>query len=152
MTCLTFLILEGFAWLLALSHKLSDFYACLQLFNNSYCRAATNPPTFTAPSGSLDLASEERSPFVVKNGQYSQLNSHHSKQDGLGSLFELSAHAHQKFGKTNALHFHLLGQHPINDVDRDLFNGDREAYWKGRAQSEVKSKNSNGSRGTAKCG
>lgn len=78
MSCLTLLILEGFAWLPALSHKLSDFYAYFQLFNNSYCRAATNPPTFTAPSGSLDLATEERSPFVVKNGQYSQLNSHHS--------------------------------------------------------------------------
>lgn len=100
----------------------------------------------------LDLASEGRSPFVVKNGSYSQLNLHHSKQDGLGSLFELSADTHQKFGKSNALHPHLPGQHPINPVDRDLFNGDREAYWKGRAQSEVKNRNSGSSKGSMNCG
>ena len=64
----------------------------------------------------------------------------------------MSADTHQKFGKINALHFQLTGQHPINAVDRDLFNWDREAYWKGRAQPEVKSKNANDSRGTAKCG
>ncbi len=119
------------------------------------------PSSFTAPSGSthtvyqqvidwdlpvntregvktnLDLASEGRSPFVVKNGSYSQLNLHHSKQDGLGSLFELSADTHKKFGNTNALHPHLPAQHPINPVNRDLFNGDRGAYWEGRAQTEI---------------
>jgi RHS repeat-associated protein len=135
-----------------------------------------SPSIFTAPSGSvhtvyqqvidwdlpvntrsgirtnLDLASEGKSPFVVKNGSYSQLNLHHSKQDGLGSLFELSADTHQKFGKTNAPHPHLPGQHPLNPVDRDLFNGDREAYWKGRAQSEINNRNSSRSRGSVSCG
>jgi uncharacterized protein RhaS with RHS repeats len=134
-----------------------------------------SPSAFTAPSGSvhtvyqqaidwdlpvntrngvrtnLELASEGRSPFVV-NGSYSQLNFHHSKQDGLGSLFELSADTHQNFGKTNALHPHLPSQHPINPVDRDLFNGDRDAYWKGRAQPEINRRNSGGSRVSANCG
>ena len=90
----------------------------------------------------LDLASEGRSPFVIKNGSYSQLNLHHSKQDGLGALFELSADTHQKFGSTNALHPHLPGKHPINPVNRELFDGDRGAYWKERAQSEISNRKS----------
>lgn len=35
---------------------------------------------------------------------------------------------------------------------RDMFNGDREAYWKGRAQSEINSRNSGRSRGSVSCG
>ncbi|MEE4576211.1 HNH/ENDO VII family nuclease [Pseudomonas alliivorans] len=100
----------------------------------------------------LELASEGKSPFVVKNGSYSQLNLHHSKQDALGSLFELSADTHQRFGKTNALHPHLPSQHPFNPVDRDLFNGDRDAYWKGLAQSEINKRTSGGTRVSANCG
>ncbi|SMC29054.1 RHS repeat-associated core domain-containing protein [Andreprevotia lacus DSM 23236] len=84
----------------------------------------------------LELASEGKSPFVVKNGKYSQLNLHHSKQDANGSLFELSADTHQKFYGTNALHPHLPNAHPNNPVNRDEFNGDREAYWKERASAQ----------------
>ena len=71
------------------------------------------PSTFTAPSGSthtvyqqaigcnppvnkrsgtvtnLGLAASGKGPFVVKDRVYSQLNLHHSNQDGLGSLYEL---------------------------------------------------------------
>ena len=86
----------------------------------------------------LDLASEGKSPFVVKNGSYSQLNLHHSKQDGLGSLFELSADTHQAYGRTNALHPHLPEQHPHNPVNREAFKVDRENYWMSRAQAEKK--------------
>ncbi|WP_197044123.1 RHS repeat-associated core domain-containing protein, partial [Pseudomonas viridiflava] len=100
----------------------------------------------------LELATEGRTPFVVKNGSYSQLNLYHSKQDRLGALFELSADTHQKFGSSNALHPHLPNQHSINPVDRDLFNGGRDAYWKGRAQSEIKSRNSGGTKISGGCG
>lgn len=70
----------------------------------------------------LDLALEGKSPFVVKNGKYSQINLHHSKQNGLGSLFELSADTHRKYYGTKALHPHLPNAHPINPVNRDQFN------------------------------
>jgi len=120
-----------------------------------------NSSTFSAPSGSthivyqqnidwnlpintrsgnltnLDIASQGGSPFVVKNGKYSQLNLHHSKQDGLGSLFELSSDTHVKYRNSNALHPHLPNAHPTNPVNRDTFNLDRAAYWKARAQQEL---------------
>lgn len=63
----------------------------------------------------LELASEDGSPFVTKNGSYSQLNSHDSKQNALGSLFEVPADTHLR--QTNSLHPHLPGQHPIHPVD-----------------------------------
>jgi len=89
----------------------------------------------------LDLASQGRSPFVVKDGVYSQINLHHSKQNGLGSLFELSSDTHKKYYGTNALHPHLPMQHPINPVNRDSFNIDRGSYWQQRAKSELRKRN-----------
>ncbi len=89
----------------------------------------------------LDLALDGKSPFVVKNGKYSQINLHHSKQNGLGSLFELSADTHQKYYGTNALHPHLPNQHPINPVNRDAFNGDRDSYWRQRGENELRKRN-----------
>ncbi|MGV8002486.1 HNH/ENDO VII family nuclease, partial [Photorhabdus temperata subsp. temperata] len=86
----------------------------------------------------LDLALDGKSPFVVKNGKYSQINLHHSKQNGLGSLFELSADTHRKYYGTKALHPHLPNAHPINPVNRDQFNIDRDAYWRNRAEAELK--------------
>ncbi|MEF1257197.1 RHS repeat-associated core domain-containing protein, partial [Vibrio sp. M260112] len=85
----------------------------------------------------LELAMDGRSPFVVKNGKYSQINLHHSKQNARGSLFELSADTHQSYYGTNALHPYLPNAHPINPVDRDSFNIDRETYWQERAQNEL---------------
>ena len=84
----------------------------------------------------LEIASEGGSPFVVKNGKYSQLNLHHSKQNANGSLFELSADTHQAYYGSNALHPHLPNAHPINPVDRDSFNVDRGEYWRQRAAQE----------------
>ncbi|EOG5604888.1 RHS repeat-associated core domain-containing protein, partial [Providencia stuartii] len=78
-----------------------------------------------------------RSPMVVKDGKYSVVSLHHSKQNGLGPLFELSTETHVKYRYTNALHPHLPGSHPFNPVDRDLFDADRKAYWKQRAEEEV---------------
>ncbi|MDM3636252.1 RHS repeat-associated core domain-containing protein, partial [Proteus mirabilis] len=78
-----------------------------------------------------------RSPMVVKDGKYSVVSLHHSKQNGLGPLFELSTETHVKYRYTNALHPYLPGSHLSNPVDRDLFEADRKAYWKQRAEEEV---------------
>ncbi|AZQ11502.1 RHS repeat-associated core domain-containing protein [Shewanella khirikhana] len=85
----------------------------------------------------LDIAMEGGSPFVVKNGKYSQLNLHHSKQNGLGSMFELSADTHQRYHGSNALHPYLPDAHPFNPVDRTSFSDDRQAYWRERANIEL---------------
>ncbi|WP_230945739.1 HNH/ENDO VII family nuclease [Burkholderia cepacia] len=126
------------------------------------------PSVFTAPSGSthtayqqaidwnlpvntrngtvpnLDLVASGKSPFVVKDWVYSQLNLHHSNQDGLGSLFKLSADTHQRYYGTNALHPYLPNAHPVNPVNRDAFTLDREAYWQQRAAAEVEQRKSVG--------
>ena len=92
----------------------------------------------------LELAQMGRSPFVVKNGEYSQIQLHHSKQNAKGSLFELSTATHQKYKGSNALHPYLPNKHPINAVDHgDLWKADREAYWMQRAE-EAKAKMSCG--------
>ncbi|WP_081986595.1 HNH/ENDO VII family nuclease [Chitinibacter sp. ZOR0017] len=71
---------------------------------------------------------------------------HHSKQDADGALFELSADTHQKYYSSNALHPHLPNAHPDRPVNRDSFNGDREAYWQERAKAEVARRNGKGCR------
>uniref|UniRef100_UPI003C7E9E64 HNH/ENDO VII family nuclease n=1 Tax=Burkholderia anthina TaxID=179879 RepID=UPI003C7E9E64 len=88
----------------------------------------------------LDLAASGENPFVVKSGAYSQLNLHHSNQDGLGSLFELSAETHQRYYGSNALHPYLPNLHPMNPVNRDTFNADREKYWRQRVAAETERK------------
>ena len=75
---------------------------------------------------------------MVKDGKYSQINLHHSKQNAKGSLFELSAKTHQKYYGTNSLHPYLPKKHPTNPVDRSSFDLDREAYWMERAENEKK--------------
>ena len=90
----------------------------------------------------LEIALDGGSPFVIKNGKYSQINLHHSKQDANGSLFELSADTHQNYYGTKALHPHLPNAHPSNPVDRDSFKIDREEYWINRAKKEVHKRNS----------
>jgi RHS repeat-associated protein len=92
----------------------------------------------------LQLASEGKAPFLRKDGSYSQINLHHSKQNGLGSLFELSSATHQRFYGSNALHPHLPNAHPFNPVDREQFNIDRDAYWKQRADAERSRRRSGG--------
>jgi hypothetical protein len=120
------------------------------------------PTTFNAPSGNthtvyqqnidwdlrsngkggitetnLDRALRGDAPFVVKDGKYNLVNLHHSKQNAKGSLFELSATTHQKYYGSKALHPHLPNAHPDNPVDRASFKGDKETYWKQRADAEV---------------
>ena len=85
----------------------------------------------------LELAQQGKTPFVVKDGVYCQINLHHSKQNAKDSLFELSAVTHQRYYGSNALHPHLPNAHPDNPVNRDLFNLDREEYWRQRAATEI---------------
>ncbi len=33
-------------------------------------------------------------PYVLKNGKYEQIQFHHSRQDGYGSLFEMTKQTH----------------------------------------------------------
>ena len=87
----------------------------------------------------LELAEMGRTPFVVKDGKYSQINLHHSKQNAQGPLFEISRKTHEKFGYSNALHpYKKAGNkpHPHFPVDRDAFDIDRDQYWKDRAAAE----------------
>ncbi len=88
----------------------------------------------------LELVQDGRSPFVIKDGKYSQINLHHSKQNSKGSLFELSAKTHQKYYGSNSLHPYLPKKHPINPVDRESFNADRDAYWIERGINEIKNR------------
>lgn len=92
----------------------------------------------------LDRALRGDAPFVVKNGKYSQINLHHSKQNAKGSLFELSYATHQKYYGSNALHPYLPNAHPDNPVNRDLFKINREAYWKQRAEVEINARKKKG--------
>lgn len=92
----------------------------------------------------LDRALRGDAPFVVKNGKYSQINPHHSKQNAKGSLFELSSATYQKYYGSNALHPYLPNAHPDNPVNRDLFKIDREAYWKQRAEVEINARKKKG--------
>ena len=94
----------------------------------------------------LELAEMGRTPFVVKDGKYSQINLHHSKQNGKGPLFELSAKTHNTFGYTNALHPYKVAsnsKHPYNPVDRSIFDIDRDQYWKDRAATERQRRTNN---------
>jgi filamentous hemagglutinin len=92
----------------------------------------------------LEVALGGDTPFVVKDGKYNQINLHHSNQNGLGPLFELSRSTHKEYHYSNALHPHLPKAHPDYPVDRELFSTDRAAYWVNRAQTELKSRlNSN---------
>ena len=85
----------------------------------------------------LQLAENGRSPFVVKDGKYTQINLHHSNQNAKGPLFEITANTHNRNYSSNALHPHLPNAHPINPVgDRTNFNTDRDSYWKNRASIE----------------
>jgi len=91
----------------------------------------------------LEIAKMGRSPFVVKNGKYRQINLHHSKQNAKGSLFELSSATHHKYKGFNALHPFGNNKHPINPVfHNESWDTDRKAYWRQRAEAEIKARRS----------
>ncbi|WP_201546798.1 HNH/ENDO VII family nuclease [Psychrobacter lutiphocae] len=72
---------------------------------------------------------------VLNNGQYEQVQLHHSRQDGRGSLYEVSEPVHIRLTNTNgnlALHPYGSSQHPKYPVERTIFVTDRVQYWKDR--------------------
>ncbi|EWH11437.1 Rhs family protein [Cellulophaga geojensis KL-A] len=89
----------------------------------------------------LDKALRGDAPLVNKNGNWEVINLHHSRQQGKGPLFELSQSTHLYSNNSNgrkALHPFSPNKNPLDPVgDRNIFDVDREAYWKERA-SKVK--------------
>lgn len=103
--------------------------------------------TVTTTNGELMRAGN--APYVMKNGSFSRVELHHSRQNAQGPLFEISDITHRtKTGQGGeALHPYktirgrslngngsgpTLGQHPFNPVDRPAFNIDRNSYWQWR--------------------
>jgi hypothetical protein len=82
-----------------------------------------------------DRMKQGRLPYVLKNGQYEQIQFHHSRQDGRGALFETSKSTHLERNDQNgrqAVHPYSPQQHPYYPVDRPSFKTDKETYWKDR--------------------
>ena len=82
-----------------------------------------------------DRMKQGGSPYVLKNGQYEQVQLHHSRQDGRGALFETSKSTHLERNDQNgrqAVHPYSPQQHPDYPVDRPSFKTDKETYWKDR--------------------
>ncbi|SUD90603.1 HNH/ENDO VII family nuclease [Psychrobacter phenylpyruvicus] len=82
-----------------------------------------------------ELMQSGRAPYALKDGQYEQIQLHHSRQDGRGALYELSEPVHIRSTNTNgnlALHPYGSSQHPDYPVERDIFGKDRNQYWKDR--------------------
>ena len=72
----------------------------------------------------LDLAREGKVLFIIKDGKYQQIQLHHSRQNAIGSLFELSASTHQKYYASKAIHPYLPNSHLDNPINRSSFNVD----------------------------
>ncbi|SUD90598.1 HNH/ENDO VII family nuclease [Psychrobacter phenylpyruvicus] len=80
------------------------------------------------------LMAKGDAPYILKNGQYEQVQLHHSHQDGRGSLFEVSKSTHLNHTNQDgrlALHPYK-GKHPDYPVERNLFKKDKETYWQDR--------------------
>ena len=82
-----------------------------------------------------DRMKQGGSPYVLKNGQYEQVQLHHSRQDERCALFETSESTHLNLTNQNgrqAVHSYSPQQHPDYPVDRPSFKTDKETYWKDR--------------------
>nr|WP_284676673.1 RHS repeat-associated core domain-containing protein [Vibrio sinus] len=96
-----------------------------------------------------EIMTSNGAPYVYKNGKFSQLHLHHSRQNARGPLFELSDKAHRartsrggealhpyKTKRGRALNGPGFGpkksQHPNYPVDRKPFDIDRKNYWSDR--------------------
>ena len=82
-----------------------------------------------------DRMKQGGSPYVLKNGQYEQIQLHHSRQDGRGALFETSKSTHVGRNNQNgrqAVHPYGNDSHPDYPVSREVFDKDKGQYWKDR--------------------
>ena len=117
-------------------------YDAPMAFQIHFCLTITQK-TSESIKTNLEITKMGRSPFVVKNGKYRQINLHHSKQNAKGPLFELSSATHQKYKGSNALHPFGNNKHPINPVfHNESWDTDRKAYWRQRAEAEIKARRS----------
>ena len=86
----------------------------------------------------LQRASQGGAPYIMKDGRAQPLELHHSRQNALGPIFELTRPTH-RLGKNRgrqALHPYGNEKHPDFPVDRDNFDVDRDQYWRDRAKAE----------------
>ncbi|MBP4047414.1 RHS repeat-associated core domain-containing protein, partial [Chromobacterium violaceum] len=85
----------------------------------------------------LDRASDGGAPYIMKDGKLQQLQLHHSRQQSIGPLFEVTTSTHRAAnGKgRQALHPYGSSKNPDYPVDRKAFDVDRKQYWKDRAEA-----------------
>jgi hypothetical protein len=84
----------------------------------------------------LELARSGNAPYVRKNGTLVEVNLHHSRQSGIGPLFELSRPTHLNVTNLSgrlAVHPFTPRQNPYFPVQRDAFRTDMRQYWMDRA-------------------
>ncbi|WP_178106705.1 RHS repeat-associated core domain-containing protein [Pseudomonas mangiferae] len=86
----------------------------------------------------LERAAEGGAPFIMKNGSPQQVQLHHSRQQSVGPLFEVTTSTHRagKGKGREAMHPYGNSKNPEFPVDRDAFDIDRKQYWKDRAAAE----------------
>ncbi|TRX75017.1 hypothetical protein FM069_09500 [Pseudomonas mangiferae] len=74
----------------------------------------------------------------MKNGSPQQVQLHHSRQQSVGPLFEVTTSTHRagKGKGREAMHPYGNSKNPEFPVDRDAFDIDRKQYWKDRAAAE----------------
>ncbi|MGG7636670.1 RHS repeat-associated core domain-containing protein, partial [Pseudomonas sp. ES1] len=90
----------------------------------------------------LQRAMEGGAPYMMKNGVPQQLQLHHSRQQSIGPLFEVTTSTHRaaRGRGREALHAHGNKKNPDFPVDRNAFDIDRGQYWKDRAAEVNKSR------------
>ncbi len=83
----------------------------------------------------LQRAMEGGAPFLMKDGVPQQIQLHHSRQQSIGPLFEVTTSTHRAASGAGreALHPYGNQKNPEYPVDRGAFDIDRQQYWKDRA-------------------
>ncbi|MBR8512127.1 RHS repeat-associated core domain-containing protein [Burkholderia cenocepacia] len=91
----------------------------------------------------LQRAMEGGAPFMMKDGVPQQIQLHHSRQQSMGPLFEVTTSTHRaaRGAGREALHPYGNQKNPDFPVDRDAFDIDRKQYWQDRAAEANASKN-----------
>ena len=80
---------------------------------------------------------------MMKNGVPQQLQLHHSRQQSVGPLFEVTTSTHRLASGKGREALHPFGNHKNPDfpVDRPQFDKDRKQYWEDRASVEKQKRN-----------
>ena len=91
----------------------------------------------------LERAAAGGAPFIEKNGVPQQVQLHHSRQQSIGPLFEVttSTHRARKGQGREAMHPYGNSKNPDFPVDREAFEKDKDRYWRDRAKDEKNRRN-----------